>query len=48
MLSKSDEILLNILLWAAVIALVIVIVFVVYLIGGAVGFWPLAEVLMKR
>ena len=48
MLSKSDEILLNIMLVAAVIAFIMIIFFLGYLIGGAVGFWPLTEVLMKR
>ena len=48
MLSKFDEILLDILLVIAVTAIIAVRVFVVYYVGGAMALWPLSEVMVKR
>jgi hypothetical protein len=48
MLSKFDEILLDILLVIAVTAIIAVLVFLVYYVGGAMALWPLSEVMVKR
>ena len=48
MLSKFDEILLDILLVVAVTAIIAVLVFLVYYVGGAMALWPLPEVMVKR
>ena len=48
MLSKFDEILLDILLVVAVTALIAVVAFLVYYVGGAMSLWPLSEVMVKR
>ena len=48
MLSKFDEILLDILLVSAVTAIIVALVFLVYYVGGVMALWPLSEVMVKR
>ena len=46
-MKKFDEVLLDVLMMGATVALVILIVFVGYIVGAVIGWWPLSEVLKK-
>lgn len=46
-MKKFDEVLLDVLMMGATVALVILIAFVGYIVGAIIGWWPLSEVLKK-
>ena len=46
-MKKFDEILLNTLMAGATLALILLIIFIGYIIGAVIGWWPLSEVLKK-